>query len=139
MTWREVEISLAKYPNRVAARQAAEAALARLLRDEDFAKVARELSQGPTASQAGVYPDMSPGSYGIPVVNDELNRLPIGQLSTILEAPDSVPHHPRSLPAQGRPAPVRRGPGQDQAPDHAAELPEGRRGLPRGRSCAPAR
>ena len=44
-------------------------------------------SDGPTASKGGLYPDMTPGSYGIPVVNDELNRLPIGQVSTILEAP----------------------------------------------------
>ena len=89
MTWREVEISFARYPNRAAARQKAEEALARLLRDEDFNAVARSTSNGPTASKGGLYVDMQPGSYGIPVVNDELNRLPVGQVSQILEAPGS--------------------------------------------------
>ena len=89
MTWREVEISMARYPSPAAARQKAEEVLARLLRDEDFAAVARSVSNGPTASKGGVYVDMQPGSYGIPVVNDELNRLPVGQVSRVLEAPGS--------------------------------------------------
>ena len=89
MTWREVEINIARYPSRAAARQKAEEVLARLLRDEDFAAVARSVSNGPTASKGGVYIDMQPGSYGIPVVNDALNRIPIGQVSQVLEAPGS--------------------------------------------------
>ena len=32
---------------------------------------------------------MQPGSYGIPAVNDELNRIPVGQVSQVLEAPGS--------------------------------------------------
>jgi parvulin-like peptidyl-prolyl isomerase len=87
-TWREIEISFAKNPNRAEARAKADSILARLLRDEDFGEVARAVSDGPTATKGGLYPDMSPGSYGIPVVNDELNRLPVGQISTILEAPN---------------------------------------------------
>jgi hypothetical protein len=89
MTWREIEISFAKHPNRAAARKKAEDVLARLLHDEDFEAVAKTSSNGPTASKGGVYVDMQPGSYGIPVVNDELNRIPIGQVSQILEAPGS--------------------------------------------------
>ena len=89
MTWREIEISFAKHPNRAAARKKAEDVLARLLHDENFEAVARSSSDGPTASKGGVYVDMQPGSYGIPVVNDELNRLPVGQVSQILEAPGS--------------------------------------------------
>jgi parvulin-like peptidyl-prolyl isomerase len=88
-TWREIEISLAKNPNRAEARAKADSVLARLLRDEDFGEVARAVSDGPTATKGGLYPDMTPGSYGIPVVNDELNRLPIGQISTVLEAPSA--------------------------------------------------
>jgi hypothetical protein len=89
MTWREVEINMSRYPSRAAARQKAEEVLARLLRDEDFDAVARSVSNGPTASKGGLYVDMQPGSYGIPVVNDELNRIPTGQVSKILEAPGS--------------------------------------------------
>jgi peptidyl-prolyl cis-trans isomerase SurA len=89
MTWREIEINLARYPSRAAARQKADEVLARLLHDEDFDAVARSVSNGPTASKGGLYVDMQPGSYGIPVVNDELNRIPTGQVSQILEAPGS--------------------------------------------------
>ncbi len=89
MTWREVEINFARYPSRAAARQKAEETLARLLHNEDFDAVARSVSNGPTASKGGLYVDMTPGSYGIPVVNDELNRIPTGQVSNILEAPTS--------------------------------------------------
>jgi parvulin-like peptidyl-prolyl isomerase len=32
---------------------------------------------------------MAPGSYGISSVNDELNRLPIGQVSQVIEAAES--------------------------------------------------
>ena len=89
MTWREIEINFARYPNRAEARKKAEEVLARLLHDEDFAPSPGPSSDGPTASKGGLYVDMQPGSYGIPVVNDELNRLPVGQVSPILEAPDS--------------------------------------------------
>ena len=89
MTWREIEVAVARHPSRVAARQKADDVLARLLRDEPFEALARSVSNGPTASKGGVYVDMQPGSYGIPVVNDELDRLPTGQVSRVLEAPSS--------------------------------------------------
>jgi len=89
LSWREIEVRVDKHPSRAAARQKADEILARLLRNEDFDTLARAISDGPTASKGGLYPDMSPGGYGIPVVNDELNRLPVGQVSTILEAPTS--------------------------------------------------
>ena len=89
LSWREIEVRVDKHPSRAAARQKADEILARLLRNEDFDALARAISDGPTASKGGLYPDMSPGGYGIPVVNDELNRLPVGQVSTILEAPTS--------------------------------------------------
>ncbi len=88
-TWREVEVNVARNPSRDAARQKAETILARLARNDDFAALARSASDGPTAAQGGLYPDMRPGGYGIPVVNDELNRLPVGQVSPILETPNS--------------------------------------------------
>ncbi len=87
MTWREIEILKARYSKPADAREKADEVLARLLRDEDFATLARSVSNGPTASKGGVYVDMQPGSYGIPVVNAELDRLPIGQVSQVLESP----------------------------------------------------
>ena len=89
MTWREIEVSVFKSPSRAEARKKAEEILARLLRDEDFDALAKSSSDGPTASKGGLYVDMQPGSYGIPVVNDALNQLPVGQVSPILEAPNS--------------------------------------------------
>ena len=86
--WREVVIDLAKYPNRVAARQRADALLARLRNGEDFATLAKKESQGPTASAGGKW-ETTPGSYGVPSVNDALNRLGVNQLSPIIEAPSS--------------------------------------------------
>jgi parvulin-like peptidyl-prolyl isomerase len=80
---------MSKSPSRAAARKKAEEILARLLHDEDFDAIAKSSSDGPTASKGGLYVDMQPGSYGIPVVNDALNQLPVGQVSQILEAPNS--------------------------------------------------
>ncbi len=89
ITWREIEVNVAKHPDRSAARKQAEAIAARLARKEDFATLARTLSDGPTASKGGLYPDMTPGGYGIPGVNEELDRLAIGKVSPIIEAPSS--------------------------------------------------
>ena len=84
--WREIEISIAKYPDRDAARRQANAVRARL-KKEDFAAVARSASDGPTASKGGFYAAMTPGSYGIPAVNEALDALPVGKLSPVIEAP----------------------------------------------------
>ena len=89
MTWREIEVSIARNGDRAAALKKAEDLLARLAAGENFDAVARSGSDGPTASKGGLYVDMQPGSYGIPVVNDELNKIPTGQLSRLLETPGS--------------------------------------------------
>ncbi len=89
ISWREVEVSVAKYPDRAAARKRADAILARLRRKEDFAAVAQSSSDGPTASKGGLYADMTPGGYGIPSVNDTLNVIAEGEISPVLEAPMS--------------------------------------------------
>ena len=70
----------------------------RLLRNEDFGEVARAVSDGPTASKGGLYPDMTPGSYGIPVVNDELNRLPVGQTIEGYNRPNGLRIEKRRVP-----------------------------------------
>jgi hypothetical protein len=89
MTWREIEVNVRRYPDRATARKKADELLKRLLRNESFETIAKTCSNGPTAAQGGVYVDMTPGSYGIPSVNDELNRIPIGQISQVIEAPTS--------------------------------------------------
>jgi PPIC-type PPIASE domain len=89
LTWREIEIDVNRYPDRATARKKADELLARLLHNENFEVVARSSSNGPTASQGGIYVDMTPGSYGIAAVNEELNRLSIGQVSQVIEARNS--------------------------------------------------
>ena len=96
MNWREIEINFAsnrggtpKYADRAAALRQAEATLARLARGDDFDAVAKAVSDGPTATKGGLYVDMTPGGYGIPTVNEELNRLPVGKVSGIIEAPNA--------------------------------------------------
>ncbi len=89
MSWREVEVIQARYPDREAARKQADAIHARLAKGEDFAAVARAASEGPTASAGGLYADITPGGYGIAAVNEALGKLPVGQLSGVIEAPGS--------------------------------------------------
>ena len=89
ISWREIEINVAKYPDRLAARRQADLVLARLRR-EDFATVAAAASDGPTASKGGLYADMSPDSYGIAPVNSVLGEIPVGTLSPVIEAPNSI-------------------------------------------------
>jgi hypothetical protein len=84
--WREIVVDFAKFPDRASARRKADEILARVARGEDFAKIARTESQGATAAEGGLW-KTSPGSYAIPSVNDALARLPIHQLSLVIEAP----------------------------------------------------
>ena len=88
LSWREIEVDIAKYPDRAAARRQADALLIRLRR-EDFATLATATSNGPTASLGGLYADMTPGSYGIAPVNALLGEIAVGTLSPVIEAPNS--------------------------------------------------
>lgn len=89
ITWREIEFDVSKCSNRAEARRMAETAWKRLNRREAFSDVARSMSHGPTATQGGLYVDMTPGSYGVEMVNQALAGLPIGQPSGIIEGPES--------------------------------------------------
>ncbi|CAN5787469.1 hypothetical protein BH23PLA1_BH23PLA1_03510 [soil metagenome] len=86
--WREVVVYPRNHPDASSARSKAEAALARLARGEDFEAIARELSEGPTASQGGQH-STSPGSHAVDAVNQALGSLPIGQLSPVIEGSGS--------------------------------------------------
>ena len=88
VVWREVVVEVAKHSGRVAARQKADKILARLRNGEDFAKVAKSESEGPNKS-AGGYWETSPGGYAVAAVNAALETLPIGQVSTVVESPES--------------------------------------------------
>jgi peptidyl-prolyl cis-trans isomerase SurA len=90
ITWRELVVEVEKYKSRAAARQKADDLLAKLRRGADFAKLARAESDGPTSSRKqGGLMQTSPGSYAAKPINLALDSQPIGQVSEVLEGPDS--------------------------------------------------
>ena len=88
ITWREVAIEVGKSPSRVEAKKKADAVLDRLRRGEDFAEVVRTASDGPNRSSGGLW-ETSPGSYAVAEVNEALGRLPLNQISPVIESPGS--------------------------------------------------
>jgi len=90
VTWREIVVDAAKYRSRAEARQKAEQFLHGLQSGEDFAKLARAQSDGPSSSRAqGGLMQTTPGGYAVPTVNSAIDTLKIGQLSGVLEGPES--------------------------------------------------
>lgn len=90
-TWREIVVRRTGTADPAAVRvDKAEQALARIHRGEDFAAVARALSDGPNAADGGLW-KTAPGGYGVAAVNEALERLRPGEVSGIVEGPSS--HH----------------------------------------------
>ena len=75
--------------SRAVALRKANGLLEKLRHGEDFAKLAKKESDGPTASRnRGGLMETSPGGYGIAKVNQALESLPIGKISDVIEGPD---------------------------------------------------
>ena len=90
IVWHEIVVESRRYPSRDEARKKAGVVLDRLRRGADFARLAQAESDGPSRSrEQGGLMETSPGSYGVAAVNDALLALPIGQVSGILEGPQS--------------------------------------------------
>ena len=90
ITWRELVVEVEKYKSREEARKKADALLEKLRRGADFQQLARAESDGPTSSRKqGGLMKTTPGSYAVKSINDALDSLPIGQVSGVLEGPDS--------------------------------------------------
>lgn len=88
--WREIVVEAAHYPRREDGRRKIEGLYESLRRGADFAKLAKAHSEGPSRSrEQGGLMQASPGTYGVPAVNQALLSLPAGQISGILEGPDS--------------------------------------------------
>jgi parvulin-like peptidyl-prolyl isomerase len=86
VTWREIAIKAEGLAERPEARRRLEAARERLQRGEDFATMARSISQGPTATKGGER-ITEPKASAVPAINEALEKLPIGQVSPVLEGP----------------------------------------------------
>ncbi len=90
VTWREFVVEAANYKSPVEARQKADRVWRLLQSGEDFAKLARAESDGPSSSRSqGGLMQTSPGGFAVPAVNSALDTLKIGQLSGVLEGPES--------------------------------------------------
>jgi parvulin-like peptidyl-prolyl cis-trans isomerase-like protein len=90
ITWRELVVEVGKYPSRDVARQKANSLYEKLRRGANFDQLARSESDGPTSSRdQGGLMQTSPGAYAVPVVNEALLSLPIGQVSGILDGENS--------------------------------------------------
>jgi parvulin-like peptidyl-prolyl isomerase len=88
VTWREIEIDIAKCPSRAEARAQAEAIVERLRKGDDFARLARSASHGATAKDGGKW-ETGPGGSANPDINAALASLAPGQTSGVIEAPGS--------------------------------------------------
>lgn len=86
ITWREIVVPTNDQAGRAEARKRAEALLDQLRRGADFAALAALESKGPTASRGGLW-ETEPGASIAPAVNEALERLPLRQVSPILEGP----------------------------------------------------
>ena len=90
ITWREIVVEIDKHKSREEAQAKAKALLEKVRSGEDFARLARTESEGPTSSRnQGGLMQTTPGSYAVKPINDALDSLPLGQVSGVLEGPDS--------------------------------------------------
>jgi peptidyl-prolyl cis-trans isomerase SurA len=91
LTWREIEIEKGRHPSPADARNKADVLLARLQHGDDFAKLARAQSEGPTrVREQGGLMQTSPGSFAVESVNEALGTLPENRISPVLEGPSSL-------------------------------------------------
>ncbi len=89
--WRELVVEVAKYDSPAAARRKADGLLDAVKKGEDLATLARAQSDGVASSRnQGGLMETSPGGYAIAAVNSALLSLPIGQVSSVIEGPQSL-------------------------------------------------
>ena len=89
ITWREIEVRFDSESERERARSRAQMLAARLQRGEDFAIVARNESQGATASEGGLWKETFPGGFAVAAVDEELATLKPGDTSRLIEGSKS--------------------------------------------------
>ena len=85
--WRHIEVRIGADPK--AAAEKIHKAQERLTAGEDFAKVAKELSEEATASNGGLCPLTSKGSYYEPKVDEALFSIPVGRFSAAIRGKDA--------------------------------------------------
>jgi parvulin-like peptidyl-prolyl isomerase len=87
VVWRHIEVRIGSDPK--AAAEKVHQAQQRLTAGEDFAKVAKELSDDASAINGGLCPKTSKGSYYEAEVDKALFTLPVGRFSTPIRGKDA--------------------------------------------------
>jgi hypothetical protein len=83
--WEQITVRFDSFPSKAEAYAALAAAGNQVLQGKLFSDVAREMSQGSTASQGGQHPWTKKGSLVSKVLDEALFTLPLKQLSPIIE------------------------------------------------------
>lgn len=89
VTWREIAIDIAKFPDRDSAQRKVEEIVSRLAKGEDFSAIAQAESSGATATEGGLWKDTAPGGFMVKGVNEAIASLKPGQSSRVIEGPRS--------------------------------------------------
>jgi parvulin-like peptidyl-prolyl isomerase len=87
--WEQIQLKFDKNGGKEGARKKAEEVLQRLDAGEVFAVVAKECSNGPTASKGGLWPRTEQGSIKAQEVDEALFELPIAEISEPIETKTS--------------------------------------------------
>jgi parvulin-like peptidyl-prolyl isomerase len=85
--WRNIEVRIGADPK--AAAEKVHKAQERLSAGDDFAVVAKEMSEDTTAKNGGLCPFTSKGSYYEPLVDEALFSMPVGRFSTPIRGRDA--------------------------------------------------
>ncbi|HEY2252313.1 MAG TPA: peptidylprolyl isomerase, partial [Planctomycetaceae bacterium] len=89
--WEQIRISYAKNGGKEGARKKADKILERLENDEDFAAIARECSDGPTASsRGGLRGWTTRGTLNVKEIEQALYEQPVGEIGPPIETQDSL-------------------------------------------------
>ena len=125
LTWREIEIEKGRHPSPAHARNKADVLLARLKHGDDFAKLARAESEGPSrVREQGGLMQTSPGSFAVESVNEACD--PAAEPDQPGSGRTHQPaHRPGRRPPRSRPCLVRGDPGRDQAQAHGGKDRQG--------------
>jgi len=84
--WEELMVSFDQFPDKTAAYAAIAQLGNQVMQGAPLAEVAKRSSQGPTADQGGAYDWTTQGSLACKALDENLFKLPIGSLSTIIES-----------------------------------------------------
>ncbi len=86
--WQQIVVSHAAHGGPEKARDVMQQVLMRLRKGEEFAEVARDLSDGPSASAGGERDWIAQGSLADTEIENELFQLRVGDISSLFERPD---------------------------------------------------